>query len=74
MVAFYGAAVAVFRELVAVRWPMRELRKYFDECRVVASVDNGLHVSNEVQGQPITVCHDLRGTWATVWPKMKFLS
>ena len=60
--------------VVAVRWPMRELRKYFDECRVVASVDNGLHVSNEVQGQPITVCHDLRGTWATVWPKMKFLS
>ena len=44
------------------------------DCRQVATVDNGQGVNNEVQGKPILVCHGLRGDWAEVWKRMRFLS
>ena len=59
--------------VVAVRWTPRALERWFDECEIVATVDNGVDVPNEVQGQPIVVCRGLRGTWHDVWPEMKFL-
>ena len=31
-------------------------------------------VDNEVQGEPILVCRGLRGTWPSVWERMRFLS
>jgi hypothetical protein len=60
--------------VVSVRFPIDRLRRHFDECDVVATVDNGLDVDNEVQGQPIVVCRGLRGTWDEIWPQLRFLS
>lgn len=61
--------------VVTVRFaPEGRLRPWFDSCTVVAHIDNGRGVENEAQGQPIMVCRGLKGTWAEVWPELRFLS
>jgi hypothetical protein len=57
-----------------VRFNAASLDPYFDDCEEVATVDNGLGVSNEVQGTPIVICRGLVGTWADVWEELRFLS
>lgn len=60
--------------VVAVRYSLPTLQQWFEDCEEVGTVDNGLDVDNEVQGAPIVVCRGLRGTWAEVWPQVRFLS
>jgi hypothetical protein len=60
--------------VVAVRWPIGYLDRYFDRCRQVATVDNGLDIDNEVQGEPILVCRGLHGHWPDIWKRLRFLS
>lgn len=61
--------------VVTVRFsPDGRLAPWFESCEVVDHVDNGLDVDNEVQGQPIMICRGLHGTWAEVWPQLRFLS
>jgi 4-amino-4-deoxy-L-arabinose transferase-like glycosyltransferase len=60
--------------VVAVRFDLPRLAPYFDRCDQVATVDNGLDVSNEVQGTPIVLCRGLRGTWPDAWDELRFLS
>ncbi|SDS08421.1 Dolichyl-phosphate-mannose-protein mannosyltransferase [Nocardioides scoriae] len=47
------------------------LRGWFASCRIVAQLDNGLGIGNQEQDQPITVCRNPLGGWATVWPQMQ---
>lgn len=63
-----------FATVVAVRFDPLYLARYFDRCELVATVDNGLDVSNEVQGTPILVCRGLRGKWSDAWEELRFLS
>ena len=60
--------------VVAVRYHVSELERWFRDCHQVAKVDNGLGVKNEVQGQPIVVCRGLRTTWPDTWKHLRFLS
>ena len=60
--------------VVAVRFGVSELEPYFRDCRQVATVDNGLGVDNEVQGQPIVICRGVRTTWPDTWRRLRFLS
>lgn len=60
--------------VVAVRYDVPYLRRFFLRCEQVATVDNGLGIDNEVQGTPIAVCHGLRGTWPETWEQLRFLS
>lgn len=60
--------------VVAVRYGVDHLTAHFESCEQVAVVDNGLDIDNEVQGAPIVVCRGPRGTWADVWPRLRFLS
>jgi 4-amino-4-deoxy-L-arabinose transferase-like glycosyltransferase len=60
--------------VVAVRAGHLDLERHFDSCAVVGRVDNGHDIDNEAQGQPIQVCHGLRGTWRDVWDDLRFLS
>lgn len=53
--------------VVAVRLPGSFLDQYFADCSLAATVDNGVGVDNEVQGQPIWVCRGLLETWEQVW-------
>jgi 4-amino-4-deoxy-L-arabinose transferase-like glycosyltransferase len=60
--------------VVAVRFDRGYLDRYFAACEEVGRVDNGLDIDNEVQGTPIFVCHGLRGTWAGLKDRMRYLS
>jgi hypothetical protein len=60
--------------VVAVRMRPESFARWFDDCRVVAHVDNGLGVDNEVQGEPIVVCHGQRAPWSRIWPTLRHLS
>lgn len=40
-------------------------------CEVVARLDNGVHVANEEQGQPVSVCRGARQPWDAVWPQFQ---
>ena len=60
--------------VLAVRMHPRQLERWFDSCAIVARVDNGLDVDNEVQGALIVVCTGLRGSWASAWDDLRFLS
>ena len=60
--------------LVAVRVRPESFTRWFDECRTVARVDNGLGIDNEVQGTPIVVCTGQRTPWSEIWPRLRFFS
>jgi 4-amino-4-deoxy-L-arabinose transferase-like glycosyltransferase len=60
--------------VVAVRVRPESFARFFDRCTVVAHVDNGLGVDNEVQGEPIVVCTGQHTPWSRIWPTLRFLS
>jgi len=60
--------------VVAVRYRTTALASYFVRCDQVGSVDNGRNIANEAQGTPILVCRGLRGTWTSIWPRLRFLA
>ena len=47
---------------------MDTARQHFDSCDPAATLDNGLGVDNEEQGQPVSVCRGRTDTWDVVWP------
>jgi 4-amino-4-deoxy-L-arabinose transferase-like glycosyltransferase len=59
---------------VTIRFHRRGLLEWFDDCTEVDRVDIGYDLDSEVNGVPIAICRGLRGTWAEVWPQMRFLS
>lgn len=63
-----GADATVF-----VGYSPRFLAPLFDSCEVAGTLDNGLGVDNEEQGQPITVCTGMRMPWSEAWPRFAHL-
>lgn len=59
--------------VVGVRLHAEHLSEYFERCRQVDRVQFPYAVDNEVDGAPLVVCRDLRGTWAEVWPQLRHL-
>lgn len=43
---------------------------YFDRCRTLATVDNGVGLNNGEQGLPVMLCHVTR-PWTTLWPHLR---
>ena len=42
---------------------------YFDRCRTLATVDNGVGLNNQEQGLPVMLCH-VTSPWTTLWPRL----
>ena len=40
---------------------------YFDQCRRLATVNDGVGLDNNEQGLPLLLCHPT-ASWATLWP------
>ncbi len=59
--------------VVAIRLDADRLAEHFGSCREVSQVRFSFPVDNEVEGAPIVVCRDLRGTWAHTWPRLRHL-
>ena len=48
-------------------------RDWFDSCRAVDELDNGVGVDNEEQGMPILVCTGPIAPWSELWPRFRHL-
>lgn len=59
--------------VVMVGGQYHRIEPYFDECKVVAQLDNGLGVDNEEQGEPIAVCHGPVLPWSQLWSVLEHL-
>ena len=42
---------------------------YFDQCRTLATVNDGVGLNNNEQGLPVMLCQ-LAGPWPTLWPHL----
>ena len=60
--------------VVAVRMSGDTLLRHFEDCHQAATIDNGLGIDNEAQGQPIWICRGLQGNWAERWPRFRHYS
>ena len=41
--------------------------------RQVATIDNGVDLDNDEQGQPVCLCLGPRQPWTSLWPKLRHL-
>jgi hypothetical protein len=64
----WGHPPSVDREaLVIGRDSVADARPYFDGCRTLATVNDGVGLDNKEQGKPLLLCRPT-ATWATLWP------
>jgi hypothetical protein len=54
-------------------WTEQDWDPYFTGCHVVATIDNGLGIPNQEQGQHVSVCTGLRASWTDIWPNLRHL-
>ena len=78
MIAFWSQAVSSApAELTVVvkvgDWTEADWSPYFSGCHTVATIDNGLGIPNQEQGQHISVCTGLRQSWTAIWPHLRHL-
>jgi hypothetical protein len=55
-------------------WRPADWSQFFVGCHVVATIDNGLGISNGEQGEAVSVCTGLRAPWSTMWPALRTIS
>ena len=55
-------------------WTAADWSPFLTDCRTVASIDNGLGIENQEQGQAISVCTGLHASWTAIWPRLRQLS
>ena len=68
---FQGRPAAGMTSAVIVGGQVDEAKGLFRTCRPAGHLDNGIGVDNEEQDEPIAICQDPIGGWATVWPRLK---
>jgi hypothetical protein len=54
-------------------WTEADWSPYFAGCHTVATIDNGLGIPNQEQGQHISVCTGLLQSWTAIWPHLRHL-
>lgn len=47
-----------------------EAAPYFEHCRTLATVNDGVGLDNEEQGLPVMLCRTA-GRWSTLWPHLR---
>jgi hypothetical protein len=48
-------------------------RATFADCRLAATIDNGVELDNEEQGGSVFVCQSPRRPWHQAWPALRHL-
>jgi 4-amino-4-deoxy-L-arabinose transferase-like glycosyltransferase len=46
---------------------------HFRQCHLAARIDNSAGVDNDERGEPVEQCVGPRGSWSTIWPKLRHL-
>jgi 4-amino-4-deoxy-L-arabinose transferase-like glycosyltransferase len=60
--------------VLVIRASREYLSEYWTDVRPVATIDNGVRVDNEEQGQQIWLCSGQKLPWSRLWPRLKELS
>lgn len=58
--------------VVVGKGPLR-VAQTFATCTVAGTLDDGVGVHNEEQGQPVAVCRSPQETWDAAWPQFRHL-
>ena len=45
--------------------------RFFRDCRQVATVDNGLGLDNDEQGDTVLLCSGTTLPWQQLWPSLR---
>jgi 4-amino-4-deoxy-L-arabinose transferase-like glycosyltransferase len=61
------------KTVVVVGAMLERVRQYFAGCTIAQSLDNGVDVDNEEQGEPIAVCTGRLVGWDVIWPALRHL-
>ncbi|GAB2640921.1 glycosyltransferase family 39 protein [Nocardia goodfellowii] len=70
---WWGPPPDTAAEVITIGLDSGRLSSLFADCRPAGTVDNGLGIDNDEQGEPIFVCRNLRAPWPDLWPGMKHL-
>lgn len=57
--------------VVTIGYPENYLLRYFQRCTLGTRLDNHLDVNNDEQRAHVFVCNGIRGSWSTIWPRLK---
>jgi len=68
---YWGPPPARVTSAVAVGFGRGTLASFCGTLRLAAHLDNHLGVDDDEQGAPVWVCSALRGSWASIWPRLK---
>jgi hypothetical protein len=60
--------------VLVIRASREDLSQYWTDVRPVATIDNGVGVDNEEQGQRVWLCAGQKLPWSRLWPRLKELS
>lgn len=58
---------------IVIGYPPSTLREWFADVRLVATIDNGVHVDDDEQGEPVWLCSGPTQRWSVLWPRMRRL-
>ncbi len=67
----WGMPPATDTRALLVGWnSAADAAPYFDECRTLAVVNNGVGLANQEQGLPVMLCR-ATAPWPTLWPHLR---
>jgi hypothetical protein len=69
----WGPPPAGTEVVVAVGFSRQRLEQWFGDVRPAGTIDNGLGLDNDEQGEPIWVCTSPVEPWPQLWPKIRHL-
>jgi hypothetical protein len=68
---YHGPPPAADTNVIAWNEDPQFVESVLVDCRVAATMDNGVGVGNEEQGSAVLVCQLPAGGWAATWPKLQ---
>ncbi|MCR2809429.1 MULTISPECIES: glycosyltransferase family 39 protein [unclassified Microbacterium] len=68
-----GPPAADAQTVLLVGWQGRGMQRWFEECALVDTLENGVGVDNEEQGAPVMVCTGPLEPWDELWERFRHL-
>jgi 4-amino-4-deoxy-L-arabinose transferase-like glycosyltransferase len=69
---YWGPPPPADRDVLAIGFDQTDLAKFCTAPHLATTLDNHLDVNDDEQDAPVWDC-SLQGSWATVWPTIKYL-
>jgi hypothetical protein len=69
----YGPPPAWATAAVTIGYDESDLRAWFRTVRPLTTINNGVHLDNDEQGETVWLCSGPTTSWRSLWPKMRNL-